>query len=416
MIERKIIIGLITSTTYCERIKDIWNIQLIESDVAKLLSGWIWEYYDRYKKAPGKDIETIYYTKIRSSRISKDIAEEIEQDILPSLSEEYEEQEIELQPLIDETEKYLSEQHLKVFTDNVQALIAKGQLKEAEKLTREFKPLESTTEKLNEFVLTAKQIREQERPHVVTLMSPWLKEGQTTIIYGNYGTGKSLLTISIAYVMGLSEEDCTEENAEIGKWQVKHPTGCLYVDGELGEQEMEERIAQFAWIGRQKYPLRVLSIPEYQLKTEDCFYLSERKNQLKVVKWLTDHPRYKLVVLDSASTLFGLEDENNNSEWNAKINPLLRDLRALGVACLLLHHSGKDGRRGFRGASAAGAMAHNIFCIDNHPDKNIDQGEAWFTISKDKQRARGFSFKKFALKYTQENDDHETHWEVTEND
>ena len=221
------------------------------------------------------------------------------------------------------------------------------------------------------------------------------------------------MAIHIAYVLGLKEY--TDKQSEIGDWQVKYPTGCLYIDGELGELEMEERIKGFEWIGEQhaKHKMKVLSIPEYQLATEDSFYLSERKNQLKLIKWLQDHSTYKLIVLDSASTLFGLVEENDNSEWSTKVNPFLRDLRALGVHCLLLHHSGKDNKRGLRGASAMGAMASFIFRLYNHEDKDIDNGEAWFVLGKDKQRAKGFTFKPFGLHYTQEENDSETHWDET---
>jgi len=97
-----------------------------------------------------------------------------------------------------------------------------------------------------------------------------------------------------------------------------------------------------------------------------------------------------------------------------KINPFLRDLRGLGVACLLLHHAGKDGNKGVSGASAIGAMAENIFRITNHRKKNVDDGEAWFVISKDKLRSAGKSFRKFALKYSQTDDATGTQWEVTE--
>jgi hypothetical protein len=225
-----------------------------------------------------------------------------------------------------------------------------------------------------------------------------------------------LLTLAIAYVLGLKDYD--REECEIGEWQVKNPTGCLYIDGELGEQEMEERVKKFEWLGPQnpKYRMRVLSIPEYQMATEDPFYLSVRTNQLKIIQWLKDHPNYKLLVLDSASTLFGLEDENNNSEWSNKVNPFLRDLRAAGVACLLLHHSGKDIKRGLRGASAIGAMANYIFKLADHPDKDIDSGKAWFNLKKDKQRAGGYSFKAFGLRFDQNEDETETHWEVTRMD
>lgn len=414
MIERKIIIGLITSTEFCLRIKEIWNKQLIESTTAKRLADWVWEYFDKYNKAPGKEIQTIYYAKLKDTKIPKDIIEEIE-EILAGLSKEFEEEEFNLEYLFEETEKHFNARHIQIHTENVQTLIAAGEIEKADKMVREFKPLLMTSGKLDNFIRTVHAIRSKNRPKPTIFMRPWLKAGQVTIIYGNYGCGKSLLTISIAYVLGVRNWDSSE--CEIGKWQVKNPTGTLYIDGELGEQEMEERVRQFEWLGKQPpgFKLQILSVPEYQLETEDSFYLSDRKNQQKIIKWLKEHPTYRIVVLDSASTLFGLEDENNNSEWNNKINPFLRDLKALDVACILLHHSGKSEKRGLRGASSMGAMAHNIFRIVPHEKKSLDRGEAWFVINKDKQRAAGFSFKTFALKYTQDEDQSQTSWEVTNN-
>lgn len=412
MIERRIVIGIISNTEYCEKIRDIWNIRFLESTSAKLIARWAWEHFLKYNKAPGREIETIYYSKIKEGRIQKDIAEEIEQDILPGLSEESVEEPINIQYLVEETEKYFSGQHLKQFAENIKAFITDGKIEEANELTTKFAPLNKITIKLDDFISTVQQIREKDKQPPTLLMKPWLREGETTIIYGNYGSGKSLLTISIAYMLGL--HDYTDEKCQIGKWSVKAPTGTLYIDGELGEQEMEDRVKSFEWLGKQsgKYRMKILSVPEYQLSTGDTFYLSNRMNQLKIIKWLKEHPNYKLIVLDSASTLFGLENENDNSEWNNKVNPFMRDLRALSVACILLHHSGKDDKRGFRGASAIGAMAHNIYKLSTE-GKEIDEGEASFTLSKDKQRSKGFLFSKFSLHFTQNDDHTETHWEIT---
>jgi len=411
--ERKIIIGLITSTNYLKEIHSIWNPQLIESSTAKQIAGWCWEYYDKYRKAPGKDIEDIFYKKLKT--LPKDVGEDIESNILPNLSEEYTRKKFDLKYLVDETKKYFSERNLLLYTETIQSLINSDQLTEAQKAVNEFKPLDLISDKLDRHVLSVHQIKRLNKPQPTILMSPWLREGQISIIYGSYGVGKSLLVLSIAYVLGV--ENYYSKECEIGKWQVKNPTGTLYIDGELGALEMEERVGQFEWLGEQppKHRLRILSIPEYQLETEDVFYLSDRDNQFKIIKWLKDHPTYRLVILDSASTLFGLQEENSNSEWNNKVNPLLRDLRALGVSCILLHHAGKDNKKGLRGASSMGAMAQNVFRIINHPSKDIDEGQAWFTLLKDKQRSAGFSFNPFSLKYIQGDDQKTTTWEVTEN-
>lgn len=414
MQERKIIIGLITSTEFIEQITSIWDIKLLESGSARKLALWVMEYYNAFQVAPKRDIESIFYQKIKDNKIPKDEVEDIE-EILQGLSDESEE-EVNIDYLIDQTSKYFQERRLIQYNNAINQLISAGKLEDAEQLASEYKTNYSNPKTdLNKFILSVLEIRKHKREPPKMLLKPWLREGEVNIIYGNYGSGKSLLSLTIAYILGLKDYACDE--AEIGPWQVKNQTGTLYVDGELGEQQMESRIAQFEWLGVQqsKYRMRILSIPEYQIATEDQFYLSNRINQLKIIQWLKTHPNYKLIILDSASTLFGLVEENDNSEWNNKVNPFLRDLRALGVACLLLHHSGKDGKRGLRGASAMGAMAEYIFALTNHANKNVDDGEAWFVIGKDKQRAAGFSFKTFSLRYSQENNDKETHWEVTEN-
>lgn len=415
MIERKIIIGIITSTEYIKLIQKFWDIKLLESIAAKRIARWCWEYYNKYQKAPGKDMEMIFFAKLKTGKLPKDIAEEISEEILPSLSQEFIKESFNIEALVDETKKYLSDRHLALHTETLEALRVTGQIEEAEKLAADYKPLGATSHNINDFIRNMRKIKQMNRPVPTMLMNPWLRAGETTIIYGPAGSGKSLLSILIAYVLGL--ERYQNKKSEIGEWQVRVPTGTLYIDGELGEQEMEDRVNKFEWLGKQLnlHAINIFSVPEYQLATEDSFYLSNRINQLKIIQWLKEHPTYKLVILDSASTLFGLEQENDNSEWNNKINPFLRDLRALGIANILLHHSGKDGKRGLRGASAMSAMAHNIFKLINHKDQNIDAGEAYFILSKDKQRAGGVTFKTFAMHFFQKENGKKTQWIVEKN-
>lgn len=416
MTERDIVIGLIMSTEYLKSIQSVWDIRIFESVAAKRLAGWTWSYYEQYAVSPQRDIIPLCHERIKTDRIPADVADEIEQEILPTLLAEFDTKEPNITYLVDETVKYIKERKLLLHVETVKGLVTAGRLEEAEQLVTEYRAIGNTAVGVDQFIRSLSQIRKNKCNNPTMLMYPWLREGQTTILYGGYGTGKSLLSIAVCYTLGLS--DYTGTDCEFSEWQVKHPSGTLYIDGELGEKEMEERVSQFEWLGTQHglYRMRVLSIPEYQLATEDPFYLSSRVNQLKILRWLQDHPNYKIITLDSISTLFGLEEENSNSEWNNKVNPFLRDLRALGVAQLLLHHAGKDNKKGLRGASAMGAMAHNIFRLVNHPQKRIDDGEAWFTVLKDKQRAGGHSFKTFSLHFAQENNDSETHWETTDND
>ena len=139
--ERRIITGLITSTSFINQIENVWDAQLLESSTARMLAGWVFEYYRKYQKCPGKEIENIFYQKLRDNKISKEIGEEIETEILPSLSKEYEENGINLNYLLDSTHQYLQEKHLEQHSQTIQTLVEQGELTEAEKTASEYKAL-----------------------------------------------------------------------------------------------------------------------------------------------------------------------------------------------------------------------------------------------------------------------------------
>ena len=187
MIERRIIIGLITSTDFLKALQKSWNPAYLESSTAKHLAHWCWDYYEKYGRAPGKDIEGIYYEKIKSSKFPKAVAEEIGQDILPGLSKEYERDGLSIQPLIDDAEKYFRERKLSTLSLTIQSLIGEEQLEEAEKMIEEFIPLTSGKINIDNFILTTSGIRNRKRRRPTLLMKPWLREGQMSIIYGNFG-------------------------------------------------------------------------------------------------------------------------------------------------------------------------------------------------------------------------------------
>jgi len=139
-IERKIVIGLIVSTPYIDRIRRIWSSKLLQSAVAKRIAVWCVDYYDKYGKAPGREIETIYFEKLKKG-LPEDIAEEIEEDILPDLSEEYENSDINFEYLAEQTHEHFNEMHLKLHGEKIRGLLEQGEVEEAEKLANEYLPL-----------------------------------------------------------------------------------------------------------------------------------------------------------------------------------------------------------------------------------------------------------------------------------
>lgn len=140
MIERQIVTGLIVSTEYFQQVRPIWNARFLESETAKKLALWCVEYFDKYHKAPGLDIESIYMEKLRTGELKKELAEDIE-NILSDLSDEYDET-FNVKYILDKTNNYFRERHLSIHTSTIRELIDSGDpesVDEAQRLASSYK-------------------------------------------------------------------------------------------------------------------------------------------------------------------------------------------------------------------------------------------------------------------------------------
>ena len=139
-IERRIVTGLIVSTEYTTQIQRIWDPRYLESPELKMMAGWCMDYFEKYRIAPNKDIESIYTTQLQSG-LDKERAEFVEM-ILESLNDEFERQEqFNVQYLIDQTKQYFKERHLSLHNEEIQSLIDAGELEEAEKFASQYQGL-----------------------------------------------------------------------------------------------------------------------------------------------------------------------------------------------------------------------------------------------------------------------------------
>lgn len=136
-IERLVVTGLITSTEYTAQIAHFFNPSLFLSTSAKRLGKWAFDYYKEYGKAPETSIEGVYYEKLKSEKIDKETAEDIEQ-ILIDLNDEFTENPIDIPYLVEQTRIYFIERNLLVNAKQVEALVSNGNLDEAKKLALNF--------------------------------------------------------------------------------------------------------------------------------------------------------------------------------------------------------------------------------------------------------------------------------------
>jgi len=138
--DRKILIGLIISTNYIKQIRGVFDIALLESATARLMAGWCIVYFDKYEKAPFRDIKGLFQDALMEGSITDDIAEEIEEEILPSLNDEYESiGNFNVNYLIDKTNQWINQKNLEQFNEKVEAYTERGQVEEAQKAISDFK-------------------------------------------------------------------------------------------------------------------------------------------------------------------------------------------------------------------------------------------------------------------------------------
>lgn len=385
-IERKILTGIFVDDEFCEWARDNKISKVLESSTARKVAGWVFEYFDEFgNKAPGRNIELICWDKIKSEKIQKEQAEWIE-DILESLSDEYEKKkDFNVSYLKAIAGRYRDKRVYLDKIDTARDYVQNGEFKEAA-LILQHEPTSASSQSLlpqiKSCLFTSTEFIERDIPRPKRLLRPWLAEGSLTMIYGPRGVGKTWLSCLIA--IALTRED--QGDIEIGPWQPKHKAGVLYIDGEMNNAEMQDNIKKLSIPlppEDSKCPLMILSQHDFAQAHQKQINLSMKETREALYKLLQGDRRIKLLILDNAAALNQGIDENSKEAWDP-INQWLISLRHLGVATILIHHAGKGGQQ--RGTSGREDSMDTVIKLEQ--PKGYDQAKdyAWFKISFEKSR------------------------------
>ncbi len=184
------------------------------------------------------------------------------------------------------------------------------------------------------------------------LVAPWLRQGESAMLWAAPGTGKTLLTLTLAVMVA--------GGGSVLGWHSPKPRKVLLVDGEMSAEDLQERAAWLIGtvdgIDREAAAANLHIMSRNWQGPEVAFPdLGDRdgrrgraSGQDEVVA-VARRLKAELVLLDNFSTLVEVADENDAASMNATLAFLLR-LKQLRIACLLVHHSGKDGGS-YRGSS-----------------------------------------------------------------
>lgn len=203
--------------------------------------------------------------------------------------------------------------------------------------------------------VSAAELLSQEPEPVVWVWEPFLPEGGLVLLVAFMKVGKS----TFAYALALAVA------------QGQPFLGCPTKQGGVLILAVEE------------HPRDVkLRLRKFGMKPEDPIYvhtgrLDRSDATSKQMQKFIREKEIKLVILDTLSLYWQIQDENNNAQVVGHVSPLLHLARETGAVVLLVHHERKSGGeegRAIRGGSALFGLVDQALMLERrHGEKGSER-------------------------------------------
>ena len=283
------------------------------------------------------------------------------------------------------------------------------------------------------------ELMDMDIPYREHLVIPWLRQGESSMIYAAPGVGKSLFALDIALsvagggkvlgiwastastspVMTPDEKGGTTSytptpsaalpatpsatlpatpsaalpatpSPTVAGSPTAQPEGTkgwkvLYVDGEMPLDDIRDR-AGMLMRGKMKQGdgfdgkragrnLHFMARHQQGDILADFVDLADDDSRRTLLERI-QREKIDLVILDNLSTLAAFEDENAASAFNGPVDFLQR-LKSIGTACILVHHTNKGGEN-FRGSTRIAATFETLVLLKatDAPEFVVEEAEA----------------------------------------
>ena len=231
----------------------------------------------------------------------------------------------------------------------------------------------------------------KEYPQRKVLVSNLIHDREAIMLYSPTGVGKTWLSLAIAMIVaGRGKLDLLD-------WENEDPQPVCYVDGEMLEEDMQERI---------KMLIPSLNVDEEELRknfrylsrvsqpdeVDEFLSLDLEENQMELLRWLhesTEKGKSPLVLLDNLSNLVELGDDNSAGQMQP-FNMMVTKARKQGCSMGIIHHTGKamtigpDGIPTWRGSYDMATRLDKTICL--LPCKSSLDGYVTFQVLEGKSR------------------------------
>jgi RecA-family ATPase len=192
-------------------------------------------------------------------------------------------------------------------------------------------------------------------PARTMVLDPILPTGGLGMLFAGRGIGKTHVALGIAWAVSTG--------GEFLRWRAPVPRDVLYVDGEMPQQALQDRLNAIRTVGNfrpEDGAFRLLCMDRQELGLS--INLADVKQQ-KIIDAQLDGTQF--LVLDNLSTLMNGGPENDAESWDA-MQAWLLQLRRRGMTVLVVHHAGRNGSA--RGTSKREDVLDTIIQLQHPKD------------------------------------------------
>lgn len=209
-----------------------------------------------------------------------------------------------------------------------------------------------------------------EPPNVI--VPNFLVSGEATMLAALAGAAKTFISQYISA--------CVATGSTCFGIPILKPHPVLYVDSELSRYQIQQRFKLiYDFIGKTPHTnfLKIIHKKSFSSGIPDL------TNPEGFEKLLPEIKRADVVILDNLSSLYRTAEELSQNDWNF-YNDCLDEMRELGKAVLVLHHTDKDSRN-YRGHSEIARAIDNVL-ISVKDKKQSDDTKTVISLRKPKSR------------------------------
>lgn len=198
-------------------------------------------------------------------------------------------------------------------------------------------------------------------PARTMVLDPILPTGGLGMLFAGRGIGKTHVALGIAWAVSTG--------GEFLRWHAPVPRDVLYVDGEMPQQALQDRLQAIRAADDcrpENDAFRLLCMDRQELGMS--INLADVRQQKIIDAHLGET---QFMVLDNLSTLMNGGPENDAESWDA-MQAWLLQLRRRGMTVLVVHHAGRNGSA--RGTSKREDVLDTIIQLRHPNDYNSADG------------------------------------------